>query len=122
MSTHKICFYGKIRKIILEITNHSPLTSPLKSQKYRIQPNYRTVRIGFSKMLGKLVKYVSTYTKGTLLKKLRKDLSNNAYAKFLYVFFLNFLYKAYVVGTHLNCIDKSMQFKWVPTTYAHMKK
>ena len=23
----------------------------------------------------------------------------------------------YVVGTHLNCIDKSMQFKWEPTTY-----
>ena len=87
---------------------------------YRIQPNYRTVRIGFSKMLGKLVvKYVPTYTKGTLLiKKLRKDLSNNAYA----IFFFNFLYKACVVGTHLNCIDKSMQFKWVPTTYAHMKK
>ena len=21
------------------------------------------------------------------------------------------------VGTHLNCIVKSMQFKWVPTTY-----
>ena len=39
---------------------------------YRIQPNYRTVRIGFSKMLGKLVvKYVPTYTKGTLLKQLR---------------------------------------------------
>ena len=22
----------------------------------------------------------------------------------------------------LNCIDKSMQFKWVPTTYAFVKK
>ena len=22
------------------------------------------------------------------------------------------------MGTHLNCIDKSMQFKWVPITYA----
>ena len=34
---------------------------------YRIQPYYRTVRLGFSKMLGKLmVKYVPTYTKGTL--------------------------------------------------------
>ena len=42
---------------------------------YRIQPNYRTVRIGFSKMLGKLVvKYVPTYTKGTLLKKTAKRL------------------------------------------------
>ena len=74
------------------------------------------------------------------LKKKRsvKDLhvSNDSYAMFLYVcFFLllllfffyiiinsDFLYKAYVVGTHLNCIDKSMQFKWVPTTYAFIKK
>ena len=37
-------------------------------------------------------------------------------------FFLIFFIKAYVVGTHLNCIDKSMQFKWVPTTYAFIKK
>ena len=65
-----------------------------KENIYRIQPNYRTVRIGFSKMLGKLVvKYVPTYTKGTLLKKLRKDLSNNAYAMFLYVFFVVFFIK-----------------------------
>ena len=33
-------------------------------------------------------------------------------------FFLIFFTKAYVVGTYLNCIDKLMQFKWVPTTYA----
>ena len=26
------------------------------------------------------------------------------------------------MGTHLNCIDKSMQFKRVPTTYAFTKK
>ena len=26
------------------------------------------------------------------------------------------------MGTNLNCIDKSMQFKWVPTTYALIKK
>ena len=32
-----------------------------------------------------------------------------------------FLIKAYVVGTHLNCIDKLMQFKWVPTTFAFKK-
>ena len=75
-------------------------------------------------MLGKLVvKYVPIYPKGTLIKTTAKDLSNNAYAMFLYVFFFfflfvfffvfffNFLYEAYVVGTHLNCIDKSTQFK-----------
>ena len=56
-------------------------------------------------------------------KKNAKDLSNNADAMFLYVFFfLIFFIKAYVVGTHLNCIHKSMRFKWVPTTYAFIKK
>ena len=35
--------------------------------------------------------------------------------------FSDFLYKAYVVGTHLNCTDKSMQFKWVPTTHAFIE-
>ena len=75
-----------------------------------------------------MVKYAPTHTKGTLKKKKKKntakDLSNNADAMFLYVFFFlfYFLYKAYVVGTHLNCIDKSMQFRWVPTTYAFIKK
>ena len=42
------------------------------------------------------------------------DLLNGTYAMFIYVFILFFFYiifflKAYVVGTHLNCIDKSMQ-------------
>ena len=27
-----------------------------------------------------------------------------------------------VRGTHFNCIDKSMNFKWLPTTYAFMMK
>ena len=26
------------------------------------------------------------------------------------------------MGTHLNCINRSMQFKWVPTTCAFIKK
>ena len=29
----------------------------------------------------------------------------------------NIYIKAYVVGTHLKCINLSVQFKWVPTTY-----
>ena len=89
--------------------------------EYGIHPNYHTMRLGFSQLLGKLmVKYVSTYTKGTLKnKRSAKDLSNYAYAMF---FILIFFIKAYVVGTHLNCINKSMQFKWVPTTYAIIKK
>ena len=69
-----------------------------------------------------MVKYVPTYTKGTL-KKTAKDLSSNAYMRcFCMSFFLSFFIKAYVVGTHLNCIGKLMQFKWIPTTYVFIKK
>ena len=67
-----------------------------------------------------MVRYVSTYTKSTLKKRSVKDLSNDAYAMFF--FLLIFLIKAYVVGTYLNCMDKLMQFKWVPTTYALINK
>ena len=38
------------------------------------------------------------------------------------VLFVCFFIKAYIVGTHLNCTGLSMQFKWVPTTYAFIKK
>ena len=40
-------------------------------------------------------------------------------ASVLYVYFF---IKTYVVGTHLNCMDLSMQFKWVPTTCAFIEK
>ena len=54
-------------------------------------------------------------TKGTLSKKRSaKDLFDDVYV----IFFLIFFIKAFVVGTHLN----SMQFRWVPTTYAFIKK
>ena len=69
-----------------------------------------------------MVKYVSIYTKGTLKKRSAKDLSNDAYTMFCWFFFLIFFIKAYVVGTHLNGIDKLIQFKWVPTIYAFIKK
>ena len=39
----------------------------------------------------------------------------------VFFFFLVFFIKAYVVGTHLNCNDKSVQFKSVPTTCAFIK-
>ena len=72
-----------------------------------------------------MVKYVSTYKKQSA-----KDLFNDADAMFLcvyvcfifFLFFLIFFIEKYVVGTHLNCMGKSMQFKWVPTTYAFIKK
>ena len=51
-----------------------------------------------------------------LLKKKRsaKDLFDDAYAIIII--------KVYVVSTYSNCIDKSMQFKLVPTIYASIKK
>ena len=55
--------------------------------------------------------------KGTF-KKSEKDVFDDDYA----IFLSDFLYKAYVVGTYLNCIDLSMQFRFVPTTYAFTKK
>ena len=79
------------------------------------------MRLGFSKLLEK----ICIYLLGVHLKKSAKDSFYDVYVivVFLFVFFfLIFFIKAYVVGTHLNCIDKSMQFKWVPTTYAFMKK
>ena len=73
-------------------------------------------------MLGKhVIKYVPTYIKGTKKKKKKKkknakDLLNNTNAMFFVCFFflLIFFIKVYAV-------DKSMQFKWVPTTYAFLK-
>ena len=53
-----------------------------------------------------MVKYASTYYEYTIKKRTQKDLFDDDY-----VMFSDFLYKAYVVGTHMNCIDKSMQFK-----------
>ena len=47
-----------------------------------------------------------------------KDLFDDVYV----ILFSYFLYKTYVVGTNLNCIVMSMQFKLVPTTFALKKK
>ena len=38
-----------------------------------------------------------------------------------FFFLLIFFIKAYFMGSHLNCTDKSMQFKWVPITYAFIR-
>ena len=64
-----------------------------------------------------MVKYVPIYTKD--IKKDQRRTSNDAYAMFLCVFFYIFFIKAYVFGTHFNCIEKSMQFKWVPKTFLY---
>ena len=63
-----------------------------------------------------MLNYAYTYIKGTHTqkekgkKKSDKDLSNDAYAMFLWVFLIFFI-QAYFVDTHLNCVDLSMQFK-----------
>ena len=83
------------------------------------------MRLGISKLLGKLVvKYVITYFKYALKTKSANYISNGVYAMFFFHFHFSMIFfmKAYVVGTHLNCIDKSMPFKWLPTTYAFIKK
>ena len=56
-----------------------------------------------------------TYPYKRTVKQFR-NLQNTASVLFVYFFI-----KAYVVGTLLNCIDLSMQFKWVHTTYAFIK-
>ena len=92
-------------------------------ENYRIRLDYRTVRLKFFKITGKTRgKICILYTKDTL-KKWSAELSNEAYRMVLSGFvFLIFFIKAWVVGSHLNCIDKSMQFRWELTTYAFMKK
>ena len=84
--------------------------------KYRIRPNYRTVRSGFSKLQRTLIcgKICIYLLRIHYKKRSEKNLFDDDYA-----IFSDFLYKGiccgysfvYVVGTHLNCIDKSMQFK-----------
>ena len=65
---------------------------------YHIRPNYCTVCLGFSKLLENfVVKYVSTYTRDTLIKK-RSVLSNDAYVMFLCFFFSDFLYISICCG------------------------
>ena len=70
----------------------------LQVYNYRIWPNYRT------------------YSYKRTVKRFRSLKITGS------VFFVYFFIKAYVVGTHLNCINLSMQFKWVPTTYAFIKE
>ena len=88
-------------------------------EKYHIRPNYRTVCLGFSKLLGK---YVSTYTKGTLKKDQRKIC-----LMILMQFFSDFLYKSVCCGysfelhqqvdaiqmsTHIICLFKEVERKY----------
>ena len=71
---------------------------------YRIRPNYHTYP------------YKRTVKHKRTVKQFH---SLQITASVIFVYFFT---KAYVVGTHLNCIDLSMQFKWVPITHAFIKK
>ena len=68
---------------------------------YRIRPNYRTMRLGLSKLLGTLIcgKICIHLLRIHYKKRSEKDLFDYDCA----IFFLIFFIKAYVVGTHLNC-------------------
>ena len=63
--------------------------------------------------------YLPTKGEKKLKKKSAKDLHvfDDVYAIFFW-----FSLKKHFVDTHLNCTDKCMQFKWVPTTHAFIKK
>ena len=87
--------------------------------QYRIRPNYHIVRLGISNLQDtRICGQICIY----LLRIHYKKDQKRTYLMMIMRFFLTFFTKAYVVGTHLNCIDLSMQFKWVPTTYAFVKK
>ena len=73
---------------------------------YRIRPNYRTVRLGFSNLQDTLIcGQICIYLLRTHYKKDQK----RTYLMMTMRFFLTFFTKAYVVGTHLNCIDEYPQ-------------
>ena len=90
MSTYNIHFHREIGKIL---TVFNLIT---------------TLHLEFSKLLGTLSsgKICICLLRIHYKKRSEKDLFDDDYAIFL-IFFI----KAYVVGTHLNCIDKSIQFK-----------
>ena len=73
---------------------------------YRIRPNYRTVRLGFSNLQDTLIcGQICIY----LLRIHYKKDQKRTYLMMTMRFFLTFFTKAYVVGTHLNCINLLMQ-------------
>ena len=112
---------------------HSPpeaLKEGEMRNKYHIQPNYHTVRLGFSKLLRKLVvKYVSTYTRSNLKKKdqQRTNLMVLMRCFFFVFFFSDFLDKSICCGysfelhrhvdaiqmdTHNICLYKEVDKKY----------
>ena len=83
--------------------NRDQLFSTKLCYRYRIRPNYRILRFGFSKLLGKfVVKYVSTFTEVTLKKDQRRTYLMKLMRRFcvcVCVCFVIFFIKAYAMGT-----------------------
>ena len=112
------CFHADIRKLIIYILLISEAVVQDKTgfHRYRIQPNYRNVRLDFSKILEKPCGKICTYLyEGYTLRK--KDWQRTYQwhlcdvfllfffsVFFFFSFFLIFFMTTYVVGTHLNCI------------------
>ena len=84
-------FWGKIRKIFTVFDLITALC-------VKVFKNYREHSA--------VVKYVSTCSGYTIKKSQKRPC-----LMIIMHFFLILFIKAYVVGTHLNCIDLSMQFK-----------
>ena len=88
---------------------------------YRTQPNYHTVRLNFFKITEQTyskIHRIRAHFKEKSAEDFMRSVFNDAYA----ILFSDFLYKAYVVGTRLNCLFLSRQFKQVPITYVFIKK
>ena len=117
-----LMFHASPKQIVFLGYNLHEVSDPMKNRRkynYHIWSNYRTVRLRFSKLLGTLsFGKICIY----LLRVHCKKDQERTWKWLGNYFFLIFFIKAYVLGTLLNCINKLMQFKWVPTTYVFMKK
>ena len=104
------------------ISNNNPqsmfLSRNKKSYVYLCKPQFYYIKVGFEgvSIIYRIRSNYGTYPYKRTVKKFR------SFQMAVSIPFVYFFIKAYVVGTHLNCIDLSMQFKWVPTTYAFIKK
>ena len=107
LSPHLCFIIGFICDLFVACNDSGCVRRPqCRPNKYRIRPNYRTVCLGFSKLLGTLrCDKICTYTYYRYtIKRSEKALFDDDYV----IFFLIFFIKAYVVGTHLNCTDKML--------------
>ena len=103
VSTHQNCLSEVLPMSAHNICYHAEIK--------KILP-YSTVRLGF---------FFQNYREN-LKVHFKKDQLRIYLMMFMCPFPLIFFIKAYVFGTHLNCLNKLRQFQRVPTTYAFIKK